>query len=172
MKTSPPPLPTHFTTLLTDQEVLSQVLIDCDRTTTNFNRWSVQYSQQELSELITRKSGIDFGEIIDLIPLERGNSGRIICLKIIGTKKELIVGKELEIRKWLSDSNRYSTAFVVEKVFTEENKIPSGFILHGAGWGHGVGMCQIGVAVMSRKGYTSDQILEHYFSGAIIKSIY
>jgi stage II sporulation protein D len=155
-----------------DPDVLSQVLIDFDRTTTNFFRWTVQYTQHELSELIVRKSGFDFGEIIDLMPLERGNSGRIIRLKIIGTKKELIVGKELEIRKWLSESHLYSSAFVVEKVISEGDKIPSGFILRGAGWGHGVGMCQIGAAVMSRKGYTSNQILEHYFSGSLIKSIY
>jgi stage II sporulation protein D len=155
-----------------DPDVLSQVLIDFDRATTNFYRWTVQYSQQELSELITRKSGIDFGEIIDLISMERGNSGRIIRLKIIGTKRELIVGKELEIRKWLSESHLYSSAFVVEKLFSEGVEIPSQFILRGAGWGHGVGMCQIGAAVMSRKGYTPNQILEHYFSGATIKSIY
>jgi stage II sporulation protein D len=156
----------------TDPEVLSQVLIDFDRTTTNFYRWSVQYTQQELSELITRKSGIDFGKITDLIPLERGNSGRIIRLKIIGTNKEMIVGKELEIRKWLSESHLYSSAFVVEKVISDGDENPSGFILRGAGWGHGVGMCQIGAAVMSRKGYTPNQILEHYFSDATIKSIY
>jgi stage II sporulation protein D len=156
----------------TDPEVLSQVLIDFDRATTNFFRWTVQYTQQELLELIARKSGIDFGEIIDLIPMERGNSGRIIRLKIIGTKKEMIVGKELEIRKWLSESHLYSSAFVVEKLFSEGVEIPSQFILRGAGWGHGVGMCQIGAAVMSRKGYTPNQILEHYLPGATIKSIY
>jgi len=156
----------------TDPEVLSQVLIDFDRATTNFFRWTVQYSQQELSTLIARKSGYDFGKIIDLIPLERGKSGRIIRLKIIGTKKELIVGKELEIRKWLSESHLYSSAFVIEKNIAKGNEISSAFIFHGAGWGHGVGMCQIGAAVMSRKGFTSNQILEHYFSGASIVKIY
>ncbi len=93
-------------------------------------------------------------------------------MKIIGTKKELIVGKELEIRKWLSESHLYSSAFVVEKVISEEDEIPSAFIFHGAGWGHGVGMCQIGAAVMSRKGFTSNQILEHYFTDASIEKIY
>lgn len=156
----------------TDPEVLSQVLIDFDRSTTNFYRWTVKYTQQELSELIARKSGIDFGEIIDLIPLERGKSGRIIRLKIIGTKEEIIVGKELEIRKWLSESHLYSSAFVVEKEFVGESEIASWFILRGAGWGHGVGMCQIGAAVMSRQKYTSNQILEHYFTGARIENIY
>jgi stage II sporulation protein D len=155
-----------------DPEVLRQVLIDFDCATTNFYRWTLQYSQQELSKLICVKSGIDFGEIIDLIPLKRGNSGRIIRLKINGTKKEIIVGKELEIRKWLSDSHLYSSAFIVEKTFSEGNEIPSKFILCGAGWGHGVGMCQIGAAVMSRNGFSANQILEHYFSGASIKSIY
>jgi stage II sporulation protein D len=155
-----------------DIKVLNQVLIDFDRTTTNFYRWTVTYSQQELSVLIAKKSGIDFGEILDLVPLERGNSGRLIRLKIIGSKKELIIGKELEIRKWLSESHLYSSAFIVEKEFAGKTETPSNFVLRGAGWGHGVGMCQIGATVMSRKGYTPNQILEHYFSGATIKSIY
>lgn len=154
-----------------DKEVLSQVLIDFDRKTTRFFRWTVEYTQQELSELIKRKSGIDFGNIVDLQPLERGRSGRIIRLKITGTKKEIIVGKELEIRKWLSESHLYSSAFIVEKK-AEDGVIPQRFIIKGAGWGHGVGMCQIGAAVMSKKGYTSVQILEHYFTGATIKKIY
>jgi len=156
----------------TDPKILSQVLIDFDRKTTNFYRWKVEYSQQELSVLIAKKSGIDFGEIVDLIPLERGSSGRIIQLKIKGTNRKIIVGKELEIRKWLSESHLYSSAFVVEKLFEGNSKIPYRFILRGAGWGHGVGMCQIGAAVMSRKGYSSTQILEHYFTGSSIKSIY
>jgi SpoIID/LytB domain protein len=155
-----------------DPNILSQILIDFDRTTINFYRWSVRYTQKELSALIAKKSGFDFGEILDLITMERGNSGRLIRLKIIGTKKELVVGKELEIRKWLSESHLFSSAFVVKKEFTEGNELPSGFILRGAGWGHGVGMCQIGAAVMSRRGYTPKQILEHYFTGASIQKIY
>jgi len=153
-------------------EILSQVLIDFDRTTTNFYRWTVDYSREELSSLIFRKSGIDFGDIIDMQPLERGNSGRIIRLKITGTKRTLIVGKELEIRKWLSESHLYSSAFVVRKEFEGESHLPSRFILQGAGWGHGVGMCQIGAAVMSQKGFTPVEILEHYFKGASITKIY
>lgn len=155
-----------------DPEILSQVLIDFDRKTTNFYRWKVEYSQAELAALIMKKSEIDFGDIIDLIPLERGNSGRIILLKIIGTKREVIVGKELEIRKWLSESHLYSSAFVVKKNFDKDSHVPSQFILLGAGWGHGVGMCQIGAAVMSQKGNTAFQILEHYYKGALVAKIY
>jgi stage II sporulation protein D len=155
-----------------DPEVLRQVLIDFDRSTTNFYRWTVEYTRQEISGLLAKKSGTDFGEIVDMVPLERGNSGRIIRLKIIGTKRTIIVGKELEIRKWLSESHLYSSAFMVEKVMDAGSSIPSKFILHGAGWGHGVGMCQIGAAVMSREGFTSAEILKHYFKGTKIEKIY
>lgn len=155
-----------------DLEVLKQVLVDFDRSTTNFYRWSVSYSQDEISQLIAQKSGIDFGAILDLVPLERGASGRIIRLKIIGNKQTVIVGKELEIRKWLSNSHLFSSAFLVEKQIANDGEILLGFILRGAGWGHGVGMCQIGAAVMSRKGYGVHQILEHYFKGAILETIY
>jgi SpoIID/LytB domain protein len=155
-----------------DPEILSQVLIEFDRSTTNFYRWRVEYTQHEIARLIGKKSGIDFGEIIDLLPLDRGSSGRIIRLQIIGSKHELIVGKELEIRKWLSESHLFSSAFVVDKEFKSGIDVPSKFILHGAGWGHGVGMCQIGAAVMSRKGFNPTRILEHYFRGASIKMIY
>ncbi|NLU39646.1 MAG: SpoIID/LytB domain-containing protein [Bacteroidales bacterium] len=155
-----------------DPEILRQVLIDFDQSTVNFYRWRVKYTQNQLSEIIARKSGIDFGEIIDLQPIERGKSGRINRLKIIGTKRELIVGKELEIRKWLSDSHLYSSAFEVEKVIDDTTTVPHQFILHGSGWGHGVGMCQIGAAVMSRKGYSFEAILNHYFTGAKLEKIY
>jgi SpoIID/LytB domain protein len=156
----------------TDPEILGQVLIDFDRATTNFYRWKVAYTQQKLSALINKKSGIDFGEIVDLVPIDRGKSGRIIRLKIVGSKQELIVGKELEIRKWLSESHLYSSAFTVEKVIEEGSNLPNQFILHGSGWGHGVGMCQIGAAVMSQKGFSSTEILEHYFKGAQIETFY
>ncbi len=155
-----------------DPEILCQVLIDFDRTTTNFFRWTVGYEQDQLAELIARKSGIDFGAILNLEPIERGRSGRIIRLKIVGEKQSVIVGKELEIRKWLSESHLYSSAFVVEKVFENRQDLPSKFLLHGAGWGHGVGMCQIGAAVMSRRGFSPQQILKHYFSGAKIDKLY
>ena len=144
-----------------DKKILSQVLNDYDQETIDFYRWKVTHSQKELSQLIRKKSGIDFGEIVDLIPLKRGVSGRIYELKIVGSKKTLIVGKELEIRKWLSESHLYSSAFVIEK----ENDT---FTLYGAGWGHGVGLCQIGAAVMAEKGYTYQEILAHYYPNTII----
>jgi len=155
----------------TDKKVLAQVLNNYDQETTDFYRWKVEYTQAEISELLARRSGIDFGEIIDLIPIKRGESSRLIELQIIGTKEAITVGKELEIRKWLSNSHLYSSAFVVDK-FELENGIPQKFVLTGAGWGHGVGLCQIGAAVMGEKGYLYDQILLHYFRGAELKKIY
>ncbi len=154
-----------------DTKILSQVLLDYDQTTTDFYRWKVEYSNSELSELIKEKSGLDFGELIDLIPIERGHSGRIIKLKIIGTKKTYTIGKELEIRRTLSKSHLYSSAFIVEKEDVNNN-IPGKFILHGAGWGHGVGLCQIGAAVMGELGYNFDEILLHYFRNTEIRKIY
>ena len=154
-----------------DKHILSQVLNNYDQETTDFYRWKVEYSQKEISELIVDKSGIDFGDIIDLIPIKRGESGRIIELKIIGTKDEIIVGKELEIRKWLSNTHLYSSAFIVDKSQMTDN-IPQHFTLIGAGWGHGVGLCQIGAAVMGEKGYKYKEILQHYFRGAELKKIY
>ena len=146
-----------------DPEVLSQVLNDYDLETGDFYRWTVSYSSHELRELILQKSGIDFGEIRDLIPLERGTSGRICRLKIVGTERSLEVGKELEIRRFLSPSHLYSSAFVVDKTQVDEE---IHFTLHGAGWGHGVGLCQIGAAVMSYEGYDYRQILSHYYPGS------
>jgi len=154
-----------------DKKVLAQVLNNYDQETTDFYRWKVEYTQAELSEIVTRRSGIDFGQIIDMIPVKRGESGRIIELKIIGTKRSIIVGKELEIRKWLSNSHLYSSAFVVDASDIIDG-IPQHFSLTGAGWGHGVGLCQIGAAVMGEKGYTYDKILLHYFRGAELKKIY
>lgn len=154
-----------------DKNILSQVLMDFDQITTDFYRWHIEYSQQELSELINTKSGINFGEIIDLIPIERGKSGRLIKLKIVGTNKSLIIGKELVIRRWLSKSHLYSSAFVVEKK-NIKNNVPQKFIIYGAGWGHGVGLCQIGAAVMSNLGYFFDEILYHYYPEASLKKIY
>ncbi|MFY9151935.1 MAG: SpoIID/LytB domain-containing protein [Prolixibacteraceae bacterium] len=154
-----------------DKEVLSQVLNDYDQETTDFYRWKVSYQQAGLAELIARKSGRDFGEIIDLIPIERGFSGRLLKLKIVGTKLSLIIGKELEIRKTLSESHLYSSAFVIDKLNVNQG-IPGEFILTGAGWGHGVGLCQIGAAMMGAKGYKYDEILLHYFRGARISKEY
>jgi SpoIID/LytB domain protein len=154
-----------------DKEVLSQVLNDYDQETTDFYRWKLTYQQADLAELIARKSGRDFGAILDLIPVERGLSGRLKKLKIVGSKLTLTIGKELEIRKTLSESHLYSSAFVVDKQ-NITNGIPGEFVLTGAGWGHGVGLCQIGAAMMGAKGYKYDQILLHYFRGASISKEY
>jgi len=155
-----------------DPEILKQVLIDFDQKTTNFYRWEEVLLQDELQVLLKKKSGIDFGAIIDLIPVERGFSGRIIKLKIIGTKHTVVVGKELEIRKWLSETHLYSSAFMVNKELSPSSDIPVKFKLTGAGWGHGVGMCQIGAAVMSQRGFSVDAILQHYFKGAVVNKLY
>ena len=154
-----------------DKEVLSQVLNDYDQETTDFYRWKLTYQQADLAELIARKSGRDFGAILDLIPIERGLSGRLKKLKIVGSKLTLTIGKELEIRKTLSESHLYSSAFVVDKQ-NITNGIPGEFVLTGAGWGHGVGLCQIGAAMMGAKGYKYDEILLHYFRGASISKEY
>lgn len=154
-----------------DEGVLSQVLNGFDQETADFYRWSVRYTQAGLSDVLKRKSGIDFGEILSLRPLKRGASGRITELKITGTLKTIVVGKELEIRKWLSESHLYSSAFIVDSI-PARAAVPDEFILHGAGWGHGVGLCQIGAAVMGEKGYTYEQILKHYFKYATISKIY
>ncbi len=154
-----------------DKKILEQILLEFDQETKDFYRWSVTYAQDDLSRLITAKTGFDFGNIVDLIPLERGNSGRLIKLKIVGTKKELIVGKELEIRRILSKSHLYSSAFIVEKRDMKDN-IPAKFVIRGAGWGHGVGLCQIGAAVMAERGYFFDEILLHYYKDAQITKIY
>lgn len=148
-----------------DKEILSQVLNNYDQETTDFYRWKVEYTTEQLSELVARRSGIDFGTIVALEPVERGVSGRLIRLRIVGTKRTMIVGKELEIRRWLSESHLYSSAFVVDK--TEK-----GFVLTGAGWGHGVGLCQIGAAVMGAKGYKYDEILSHYFVDSELSVLY
>ncbi len=155
----------------TDKKVLEQVLNNYDQETTDFYRWKVEYTQAEISELLVRRSGIDFGEIVDLIPVKRGESGRLIELKIIGTKRTVVVGKELEIRKWFSNSHLYSSAFVIDKSEIV-NEVPQHFTFTGAGWGHGVGLCQIGAAVMGEKGYLYSEILLHYFRGAELKEIY
>ena len=148
-----------------DKEILSQVLNNYDQETTDFYRWKVEYTTEQLSELVARRSGIDFGTIVALEPVERGVSGRLTRLRIVGTKRTMVVGKELEIRRWLSESHLYSSAFVVDKT---EN----GFKLTGAGWGHGVGLCQIGAAVMGAKGYKYDEILYHYFVDSQLNVLY
>ena len=154
-----------------DEEILRQVLNDYDRETTDFYRWRVEYTQDELSGLIAENLKTDFGSILDLIPVERGRGGHISRLKIVGTQETLVIGKELEIRRVLSRTHLFSSAFVVDKEDLHDD-IPGRFVLHGAGWGHGVGMCQIGAAVMGAKGYRYDEILKHYYDGITIRKVY
>lgn len=154
-----------------DPKILNQILLDYDQETKDFYRWRVEYTQQQLSDLIKKKSGIDFGFIKDLVPVERGLSSRMIKLKIVGTNKTFTIGKELEIRRTLSETHLYSSAFIVEKVGNNDG-VPERFILRGAGWGHGVGLCQIGAAVMAEQGYQFDEIVVHYFKDAVLKKIY
>jgi SpoIID/LytB domain protein len=155
-----------------DKKILSSVLNTYDQETRAFYRWTVQYSQSDLSALLMDRSGIDFGRIKALRPLERGDSGRLVKLEIEGTKKRLVIGKELTIRRWLSKSHLYSSAFLVEALDLDKEGIPGRFIFHGAGWGHGVGLCQIGAAVMAEEGYSHAEILLHYYKGAEIKKQY
>ena len=154
-----------------DKHILSQILNNYDQETTNFYRWKVRYTQEELAELIRTNTKCDYGQIIDLIPVERGKSGRISKLKIVGTLKTLIIGKELEIRRTLSDTHLFSSAFVVDKG-PQQDDVPTWFELTGAGWGHGVGLCQIGAAVMGEKGYNYNDILLHYYKDADIRKLY
>ncbi len=147
-----------------DQRFLEKILPDFDRETKGFFRWTIEYSRQELEEILREKSGFDFGTLKEIVPLRRGPSGRISRLKIVGSKRSMVVGKELEIRRWLSRSHLYSGAFLV----TVEGER---FIFHGAGWGHGVGLCQIGAAAMATQGFPAEEILRHYFRGTKIKKI-
>ena len=147
-----------------DPKILSEVLNHYDQGT-DFYRWTVEYTQEELSELVRRRGGFDYGDIVDLTPIERGPSGRIVRLQIVGTKATRIIGKELEIRRTLSETHLYSSAFEVEKR-------GASFILHGSGWGHGVGLCQIGAAVMGAQGYKFDEILHHYYPNAELTEWY
>ena len=148
-----------------DRKVLQQVLNDYDQETPDFYRWTVEYTQEELTELVSRKLKMDLGDILDLVPLERGKSGRICKLQIVGSKRTFTIGKELEIRRTLSETHLYSSAFDVERQGDR-------FILHGKGWGHGVGLCQIGAAVMGEQGKSYDDILLYYYKNAEIKKIY
>lgn len=154
-----------------DPKILNQILLDYDQETKDFYRWKVEFTQADISDLIKRKSGIDFGKIVDLVPIERGFSSRLVKLKIVGTDKTLTIGKELEIRRTFSETHLYSSAFCVEK-FGDVKGVPEKFVLYGAGWGHGVGLCQIGAAVMAEQGYQFDEIATHYFKGAELKKIY
>jgi stage II sporulation protein D len=154
-----------------DSNTLRRILPSFDQETTDFFRWNVTYTRIELEEIIREKSGVDFGNLLRLTPIERGPSGRIVRLQIAGSKRTLTIGKELEIRRWLSRSHLYSSAFVVS-VENDTSGLPVRFILHGTGWGHGVGLCQIGAAVMALKGFTAESILQHYFCGAELQKLY
>ncbi|MBQ9218960.1 MAG: SpoIID/LytB domain-containing protein [Muribaculaceae bacterium] len=155
-----------------DPEILSQVLNDYDQETTDFYRWRIEYTQEQLSDLIARRTGVDYGRIRDLQPVARGTSGRLYKMRIVGEKRSQIIGKELAIRYALSETALYSSAFVVERHDISADGYPAKFVLRGAGWGHGVGLCQIGAAVMGAKGYDYKQILLHYFVGAQIEKQY
>ena len=146
-----------------DKKILSQVLNNYDQETVDFYRWTTVYTNEELSALIEKKSGIRLGYIKDIEALERGESGRIYKLRIVGSERTLIVGKELEIRRILSESHLKSSAF---EAVVEVDRV----IFNGAGWGHGVGLCQIGAAVMASEGYTYKEILAHYYPGAELQS--
>ena len=156
----------------TDKKILSQVLNDYDQETADFYRWKVTYSQEKLQQLFEEKLKMNFGAILDMKAVERGKSGRISKLQIIGTEKTFTIGKELEIRRALSDTHLYSSAFVVDKYDKDEQGVPQRFEIIGAGWGHGVGLCQIGAAVMGEQGYAYNDILLHYYQGAEIKQLY
>lgn len=153
------------------KKILANILNNYDQETTDFFRWKVRYTQEELAEIIRTQTRTDYGDILDLIPMQRGKSGRITRLKIVGSKKNMCIGKELEIRRTLSNTHLFSSAFVVDKEEIKD-EVPNAFILTGAGWGHGVGLCQIGAAVMGERGYKYDEILLHYYPGAEVEEMY
>ena len=155
----------------TDERLLEKILPSFDRETRDFFRWTVEYPREELEEILREKSGLDFGDLKEIIPLRRGPSGRIRQLRITGSKKSIVVGKELEIRRWLSRSHLYSSAFLVKAERGSRGKVQR-FTFQGAGWGHGVGLCQIGAAVMAAQGFSTEEILKHYFRGVEIRKIY
>lgn len=148
-----------------DSNIIRQVFNDYDRSTESFFRWKVTYSVDEISEIVASRSGIDFGSILDLVPVQRTASGRIVRLRIVGTRHTATIGKELEIRRWLSRTHLYSSAFVVDRDDCGR------FVICGAGWGHGVGLCQIGAAVMAHKGYSYQSILRHYYPHTVVGNI-
>ena len=156
----------------TDKKILSQVLNDYDQETADFYRWKVTLTQEKLKQLLDEKLKMNFGDILDLQAEERGKSGRISKLRIVGTEKTFVIGKELEIRRALSDTHLYSSALVVDRCDIDEKGVPQRFDIIGAGWGHGVGLCQIGAAVMGEEGFDYDAILLHYYQGAEIKKVY
>jgi stage II sporulation protein D len=155
----------------TDTDFLKKILPSFDQETTDFYRWTVEYRREELEKIIQKKSGMDFGTLLDLVPLGRGPSGRLHRLRVIGSQRDVVVGKELEIRRWLSPSHLYSSAFVV-RMDRDAGGIPTMVRLHGAGWGHGVGLCQIGAAAMTDRGFTAEKTVLHYFRDAQLRKLY
>jgi SpoIID/LytB domain protein len=155
----------------TDTDVLGKILPNFDQETTDFYRWRVTLARDELRELLRAKLGVDFGSVHKIEAVERGASGRIVRLRIVGERETMVIGKELEIRRALSPSHLYSSAFVVESE-GQDNGAPAAFTLIGAGWGHGVGLCQIGAALMAERGYDFRRILEHYYRGARLYGLY
>lgn len=151
------------------EEVLAAVLNSYDRATTDFYRWTVSYQADSLGALFTRRTGRDIGYITALEPLERGKSGRITRLKVVGSRDSIIIGKELEIRRSLSPSHLYSSAFIVERSGSGSEAV---ITIRGAGWGHGVGMCQIGAAVMGSQGFSFEEILSHYYPATTLTTLY
>jgi stage II sporulation protein D len=156
---------------MADKGLLATILPDFDRETKGFFRWSVIYGAEELEAILLEKSRLDFGRLEEIVPLQRGPSGRISRLRIVGSKRSVVVGKELEIRRWLSRSHLNSSAFVVT-IQRDAQGVPVRFTFHGAGWGHGVGLCQIGAAVMASQGCSAEEILGHYFPGTAIERVY
>ena len=154
-----------------DEKLLSRVLNDSDQPTADFFRWRISYEREQIEKILKEKSGIDFGRLMEIEPLQRGPSGRIRLLRIAGTKETVTVGKELEIRRWLSPSHLYSSAFVVD-VERDAAGVPVRFVFQGGGWGHGVGFCQIGAAAMADAGISAERILLHYFRGAELRKLY
>lgn len=154
-----------------DELLMAQILSEFDRETAGFFRWTMEYSREELEEIVREKSGFDFGTLQEIAPLTRGPSGRISRLRIVGSKRSMIVGKELEIRRWLSRSHLYSSAFIVAVNYNTDGQVET-FTFHGAGWGHGVGLCQIGAAVMASQGFKAKEIIKHYFTDTEIKKLY
>lgn len=155
----------------TDKTILNTVLNDYDQETTDFYRWHVEYTQAELRALLEKRLDMTFGDVLSLEAVERSQSSHIVRLRIVGSERSFTIGKELEIRRALSTTHLLSSAFVVDRLDIQ-NDVPGRFIIHGAGWGHGVGMCQIGAAVMGAQGYSYTEILQHYYSGTEITTIY
>ena len=153
-------------------ELLARILSGFDQETRDFFRWRVEYANDDLSNIIFDRTGLDLGRLVSLEAIERGKSARIIRLKIVGEKQTAVIGKELQIRRALSRSHLYSSAFVVQPERSSSCEYPARFTLIGAGWGHGVGLCQIGAAVMADQGIGHEEILAHYFQGSSLRELY